>query len=83
MRRKPMVVFFAFLLAAASASKAQGLSPAERKLAQAVEARIGEEMSALVGAQWELPGASTRRNRGRRWAFCQDGDLGSSNRPFL
>jgi len=35
-----------------------------------------------VGAQWELPGAAARRNLGRRRAFCPDGDLGSSNRPF-
>jgi hypothetical protein len=47
---------------------------------------------ATVGVQWELPGAAARRDqdhdlgffslppRGR--AFCPDGDLGSSNRPF-
>jgi hypothetical protein len=42
--------------------------------------------------QWELPGAAARRDQGhppvpssnppRRRAFCPDGDLGSSNRPF-
>src|SRR5271169_360568 len=47
MRRRLVVVVFALLLAAESASRAQELSPAERKLAQAVEARLGEEMSAL------------------------------------
>jgi glutamate carboxypeptidase len=47
MQHRSIVVVFAFLLAAASASRAQDLSPAERKLAQAVEARHGEEMSAL------------------------------------
>jgi glutamate carboxypeptidase len=47
MRRKPMVLVFAFILGAAPASRAQDLSPAERKLAQAVEARLAEEMSAL------------------------------------
>jgi hypothetical protein len=35
-----------------------------------------------VGAQWELPGAAARGNLGRRRAFCPDGGLGSSNRPF-
>ena len=44
------------------------------------------------GVQWELPGAVARGDQShasvsfsvpaRRRAFCPDGDLGSSNRPF-
>lgn len=42
------VQFFVFLAAlAAPASRAQDLTPAEKKLAQSVEARLGEEMAAL------------------------------------
>lgn len=40
-------VALAFLLAAVPASRAQDLTPGERKLVQAVEARLGEEMAAL------------------------------------
>ncbi len=47
MRHRSIAGVFIVLLTAASASRAQDLSPAERKLAQAVEARTGEEMSAL------------------------------------
>jgi glutamate carboxypeptidase len=47
MRHRSIVVVFAFLFAAVSASQAQDLSQAERKLVQAVEAQHTEEMSAL------------------------------------
>src|ERR1019366_6180026 len=52
--------------------------------------RNGEALARRV--QWEFPGAMARRKQGhalgflsiplRRRAFCPDGDLGSSNRPF-
>ncbi len=47
MRPRSVVVIFALLLAAAAVSQAQDLSPAERKLVQAVDALQGEEISAL------------------------------------
>jgi len=47
MHRSPLGVLASILLAAGPASLAQGLSPAERKLTQVVEAGLGEEMAAL------------------------------------
>ncbi len=47
MQHRFVAVVFAFLLAVSSASRAQDLSPAERKLAKAVESHLGEEMAAL------------------------------------
>jgi hypothetical protein len=51
-----------------------------------------EHVTLGVGVQWELPAAVARRHQrhvfgffqipARRWAFCRDGGLGSSNRPF-
>jgi len=47
MHRRSLGVVLAFLLAAAPASRAQELSPAEKTLARSVEARLGEETAAL------------------------------------
>lgn len=47
MHHRSLGVVLAFFLAAAPASRAQDLSPAEKKLAQIVEARLGEETAAL------------------------------------
>ena len=47
MHRRNVGVYCLVLVAAASASRAQDLSPAEKKLAQSVEARLGEEMAAI------------------------------------
>lgn len=47
MHRRSLGVALAFLFAAAPASPAQELSPAEKALTRSVEARLGEEMAAL------------------------------------
>ena len=45
MHRNLLGVLFPVLLAAAPAALGQDLSPAEKKLTQTVEARLGEEMA--------------------------------------
>jgi glutamate carboxypeptidase len=47
MRRSSLGVLVSILLASGPASLAQDLSPAEKKLAQTVDARLGDEMAAL------------------------------------
>ncbi|HEX7615965.1 MAG TPA: hypothetical protein VF554_11905 [Thermoanaerobaculia bacterium] len=56
---KSLGVVFALLLAATPASRAQDLSPAEKKLAQSVEARLGEEMAALAASATRTSSAAS------------------------